>query len=103
MTKTTKYILIISITHFGLYMMSFLISFSSGMDHALDGTKINLIEMLSARVSSVLEFPLMPIVGSQPILKFPGLWGYFPIILNSLVWAFCLYFGCKKIAEIKNT
>lgn len=83
-------------------MMSLLISFSSGMDYVLDGTKMNLIEIILDRVNPVLGFPLMPIVGSQSILKFPSLWGYFPILLNNLVWAFCLYFGCKKIAGIKG-
>ena len=93
MSKIIKRIALISLAHYIIYWVFFLMSFSSGMAFALDGIKPSLLEVIAINMNRILELPLMHLILGQEIFKFKGLWGHLPLFINSIVWGLFLYFS----------
>jgi hypothetical protein len=77
---------LIAASHFVLIIVLVIFTFGAGVARfdAPDGPRWT--ETLTSSVVDVLAFPLLPLLG-RPSLRFPGLWGYVPFIVNSVVWA----------------
>ena len=91
MSKSLIYVGVISLLHYIIYWVFFLVGFSSGMAFALDGIEPDLAEVLSIKVAHVLELPLIPIFMSNEVFRLDGLWGHITLFLNSIVWGLSLY------------
>jgi hypothetical protein len=66
-----------------------LFSFGASMDRFDSGRMPTFHERLAESGFTVFQLPLMPLLRFSPI-RFPGLWGYIPFLVNSLVWALVL-------------
>jgi len=45
------------------------------------------VETTAEPLFSILSFPVLPLLDRLPGLRFPGLWGYVPLMANSTLWA----------------
>jgi hypothetical protein len=77
---------LIAASHFALTIVLVIFTFGAGMARfdTLDGS--HWTETLASSVVDVLVFPVLPLL-DRPSLRFPGLSGYVPFIVNSVVWA----------------
>ena len=60
--------------------------FGAGMARFDSGTPSNLTEKMAGWLLNVLAFPLVSALDWLPVLRFPGLWGYIPFVLNASLW-----------------
>jgi len=97
-------ILLIALIHFGFSVL--IVPMTMSVATALDATQpeARLHIQILVVATRILHFPI--ISGSLYSRRwFPGDWIYLPILLNSLLWAFGIYFLVaiyKKIIAKKN-
>jgi hypothetical protein len=80
--KKWEIIVSATVVHLAASLYLFLVSFGIGMHHMDTGVHLRFGEKAVCLLSDILFLPIF-------VLKphwFPGLWGYIPFILNSLVW-----------------
>jgi hypothetical protein len=61
--------------------------FGAGMARFDTGAQPSWIESAAEAAFRVLSFPVFLIVEHENTLRFPGLWGYVPVLTNSALWA----------------
>ena len=90
MIKKITIVLAIAILHFGLTVLLFLMDFSNMMSAFDDGahptTQQNLIHLTTTVMTWPIMDPLIRWGGRSVTQLFPGMLGYIPMFLNSLVW-----------------
>ncbi|MEQ3682345.1 hypothetical protein [Alcanivorax sp.] len=96
MSRSVWYIPIIALTHFALFMTTFLLSFGYEMELFDTSDEISQIESVLHMAYLVLAFPLVTLISNLESMSFPDLWGYVPILANSFLWALALSQGIKK-------
>ena len=72
--------------HFVLTLVLVIFTFGAGMARFDMPDRPHWTETVASSVVDVLVFPVLPLL-DHPSLRFPGLWGYVPFIVNSVVWA----------------
>ena len=60
--------------------------FGSGMARFDSGVSIGLAERIAGWLLKLLTFPVVLALDWLPSLRFPGLWGYSPFIVNASIW-----------------
>jgi len=94
-------IILITIGHATLTCLLFLQSFRMGMSRFDSGATAMSGERLLSGVVEIMMWPLItPIMHWQPkwfYRVFPGLLGYIPLLLNSLIWAFVIVWLWRRI------
>ena len=108
MKKKTIVLLSTTVLHFGLTVSLFLAEFSAGMNRFEAGTTSTAGDSLLHFVAITLMWPIFyPMVnwGGQFASKFfPGILGYVPMLLNSLIWGFMsLWFFNLMTGQKSNT
>lgn len=88
-------IAVLTAVHFVLMFVSFLASFGTSMDRFDSGRTVTVAERMVTGLHQVLTFPIMPFLKFIP-LRVPGLWGYIPLGLNSLLWGVLLSFALTR-------
>jgi hypothetical protein len=82
-----KYWLVFTLLHFILSSAAFLWSFSV-TSKVFDGREVSIIALNVPKVLfDILLFPLSAVIHS---FSLPGLWGWLPILVNSLLWGFAI-------------
>lgn len=103
MKNKILFILAFTILHAILSWLLFLKLFSMTMHRFNTGETANLLEQILEVVSTILLCPLcypLDRWGGRCVLNvFPGLWGYIPLLLNSLVWAIIVYLVYNKLSS----
>lgn len=79
-------ILVFAVLHAALSFGLFLFSFGRGMARMETATTPTLPETIAEAAVQVLYFPFMHLAQLVPGW-FTGLWGYLPLVINSLFWA----------------
>ncbi len=85
-------ILLAATTHAALSLGGFLLAFQKGMARFDAGGPTSMIEQALNIVVFVLHFPLVHLAQGAPRGWFSGLWGYVPILANSLLWSVMLVY-----------
>ncbi len=94
-------VLLITLCHASVTFLLFLQAFGMGMARFDTGAPSTLLERVISAAATVLMYPLI-----TPILQwrlgwlnslFPGLFGYIPFVLNSLIWALVLTYLLRRI------
>ena len=88
-------IAVLTAVHFVLMFVSFLASFGTSMDRFDSGRTVTVAERMVTGLHQVLTFPIMPFL-KFILLRVPGLWGYIPLGLNSLLWGVLLSFALTR-------
>ena len=60
--------------------------FGLGMARFDSGVSIGLAERIAGWLFKLLAFPVVLALDWLPSLRFPGLWGYIPFIVNASIW-----------------
>lgn len=81
--------------HLLVTVISFLISFGSSMSRFDTGAAASVGERVASLTFEVLHWPIVPLCMVLPI-PLPGLIGWLPFLLNSALWAFCLYWIWRR-------
>lgn len=83
-------ILILSAAHSALVL--YLLTLDTGYKaERLNGGLASYIERMLDILTNILLFPLSFMLEVLPQASFPGLWGYIPFGLNSLLWGLGFY------------
>lgn len=90
--KKKVYLVVITALHFILTIGLMLFSFSEVMSRFDDGIPPTVKTHLFYTGMSILSFPIVSLARLGPSI-YPGLLGYIPYILNSLLWAFVIVYG----------
>ena len=77
---------LIAAIHFVLTVVLVIFTFGSGMARFDTPDGPHWTETVASSVVDVLVFPVLPLI-DRPSLRFPGLWGYVPFMVNSVVWS----------------
>ena len=81
----------IAIAHFAVSLTLFFEQFGMGMARFDTGAEASIGERVLGVVVSVLHSPVVTVgLAVIPARALPGLWGYVPFMLNSLLWGFAL-------------
>jgi hypothetical protein len=83
-------ILILALLHAALSFGIFLLAFGRGMSRFDTGNSPTVLERVLDAAALVLYFPFMHLAQLAPKGWFSGLWGYFPLLINSSLWAVVL-------------
>jgi|GEM_PF-4588739 len=90
-----------TILHGALTTLAFLWSYGVGSDH-FEGRPVSLFSVYASEwLSETLKFPL--VTASFKIFRFPGLWGYMPILLNSALWVTMLMFLFGRLCRVLSS
>jgi hypothetical protein len=86
--KRLRIILVFALVHAIVSVAIFIVSFGRSMARFDTGDDPSVFEVLLSTLSEVLFFPLMHLLNLfEPAPRvFAGLFGYIPIIANSLLW-----------------
>jgi hypothetical protein len=97
-----KYLLFFVPLHAGLSWALFLSAFSIGMHQFDTGAPDSLLQTVVETSSNVLLSPVFTAVVESKRLRplFPGLLGYFPLLLNSAVWAFLVWAAVVMVSRL---
>ena len=60
--------------------------FGASMARFDSGAPASATESIARWVFAILSFPLLSLLERMPAVRFPGLWGYVPVLLNASVW-----------------
>jgi len=92
---------LITICHAMLTWLFFMLSFRMGMSRLDSGPPGMPGEHVLSRAAEIMMWPLItPLLHWQPKLfyrAFPGLLGYIPLLLNSLIWALVIMWLWRRI------
>ena len=96
-----KPIILIAIAHFIVSRVLFIWSFGLGMARFDTGQPASARERTAEGASNVLDFPIRLIVDQLPPDLMPGLIGYIPFVVNSLIWGLVIWFVYSRIVNAK--
>jgi hypothetical protein len=77
---------LIAASHFVLTIVLVIFTFGAGMARFDAADSPRWRETVASSAVDVLAFPVLPLL-DRPSLRFPGVWGYVPFVVNSVVWA----------------
>jgi hypothetical protein len=96
-------IVIITICHAALSVLALLLSFGMGMSRFDSDVGPSIAEHILDAILVVLYSPVQTVLlASAPGTWFPGLWGYLPTVVNSLVWAVAIVWGVRWWRRARN-
>jgi hypothetical protein len=97
-----KYLLFFVPLHAGLSLALFLSAFSMGMHQFDTGAPDSLLQTVVEASSDLLLSPAFTAVVESGRLRplFPGLLGYFPLFLNSAVWALLVWAAVVAVSRL---
>ena len=101
MKNQSKIFLSVALIHFVTYMTFFLLDSSYSWDAFENIDNASTWTHLIQEIHETLSFPIISSLFDSK-LRFPGIWGYIPIISNSLLWSACIIFISKIILKLKN-
>ncbi len=84
-------IAILSIAHFLVCMLLIVYVFGRAMTRFDTLTEPGWVDSGAGIVLGVLTFPLNFFLEVMPADWLPGLWGYIPFVLNSILWGMALF------------
>lgn len=84
--RFVKGVVIVATIHLVLSVFCLVWLFSGSMARFDTGEAASMPETITQAGTEVLLFPLSEVDGLLSPKAFPGLWGYIPFMLNSLVW-----------------
>ena len=84
-------ILVLTVLHFFTCIFLLITVFGNSMGRLDKGGEPAFHERMLDIILSALLFPVEFILERLPSSAFPGLWGYIPFFLNSLLWGLGLY------------
>ena len=96
-----KRILLIAVAHFVVSRILFLWVFGRGMQQLDTGRSLTVFETATDLVSRALDFPLSLALGLVPRGWLPGLIGYVPFAINSLIWGVVVWFVVSRLINGK--
>lgn len=97
--KKLSTILLVALVHCLLSGFLLISSFHFSLD--ADAPPLSLYQQVAAPLSKILLLPaFLPLAEFAP-KAFPGLLGYIPMYLNSLIWAIAIVFIRDKFTEKK--
>ena len=96
-----KPIILIAIAHFIVSRVLFIWSFGLGMARFDTGQPATALERITEGASNVLDFPITLVVNQRPQDLMPGLVGYIPFVVNSLIWGLVIWFVYSRIVNAK--
>lgn len=80
-------IALLALAHFGASLACTLARFNSAVYLYATGASPSIGDVLLDRCQKLLQFPLVPVAQWAPPDAFPGLFGWIPFAMNSLLWA----------------
>ena len=87
-SRIRNLVLFISVT--GIHVVTSIVLlfyvFGSGMARFDTGAPERATESIARWVFAVLSFPVLTLLERMPIARFPGLWGYVPVLANASLW-----------------
>jgi hypothetical protein len=60
--------------------------FGAGMARFDSGAAASATESVAGWAFAILSFPLLTLLERIPAVRFPGLWGYVPVVANGAIW-----------------
>ena len=104
--KKFKILISLTLIHATISVILFLKSFTYGMNSFETGefpsVSGKILELISTIFLCPLFYPLSKWGGKGTHNIFPGLLGYIPLIINSIIWAIIIYWIMKKLRLIKS-
>jgi hypothetical protein len=94
-------VVVATLLHAALSVVAFLLSFTRGMARFETGSAPTWAEEALRAIAEILYFPFMHLAQLAPRNWFPGLWGYVPVLFNSLFWAILLVYGWHALHSRK--
>ena len=81
-------VLFISVTgiHIASSIVLVLYVFGAGMARFDSGAPASVTESVAGWAFAILSFPLLSLLERMPAARFPGLWGYVPVVANGAFW-----------------
>lgn len=81
-------LLLISVTgiHVASSIVLLLSVFGAGMARFDSGAPASATESVARWAFAILSFPLLSLLERMPAARFPGLWGYVPVVANGAIW-----------------
>lgn len=90
------FVALVAVAHAALSIELFVLAFGSGMERFDSSASPSTGERLLEGLVTILHAPLVTLALPQsPAGWFPGLWGYIPFLLNSLLWAAVLVWTAR--------
>ena len=96
-----KPIILIALVHFFISRALFIWSFGLSMARFDMGKPATALEWFAEGVSNVLDFPIALLINQLPPAWFPGLVGYIPFVINSVVWGLVVWFVYSRTVNAK--
>jgi hypothetical protein len=81
-------VLFISVTgiHVASSIVLLLYVFGAGMARFDSGAAASATESVAGWAFAILSFPVLTLLERVPAVRFPGLWGYVPVVANGAIW-----------------
>ena len=92
-----KQILLITVAHFLASRLLFLWVFGREMQLSDTGRSPTVFETAAALTSRAFDFPMSLVLGFVPRGWLPGLVGYLPLAINSLIWGVVVSFAISRL------
>ena len=72
--------------HVASSIVLFLYVFGAGMARFDSGAPASVTESVAGWAFAILSFPFLTLLERMPAARFPGLWGYVPLVANGAIW-----------------
>jgi hypothetical protein len=84
--RIARLIVVLAMIQTAVSFVLSLLTFASAMHRFDNGGEPTPVEQLFSAAAQLFAFPILTLARSLE-LRFPGLWGWVPFILNGLVWS----------------
>ena len=97
-----KPIILIAVAHFIVSRTLFIWAFGREMARFDTGQPPSGLDRVAGGgLSRVLDFPILPLINHLSSNWLPGLLGYLPFMVNSLIWGVIAWFVVSRIVNAK--
>jgi|SRR5581483_5238148 len=93
-------ILTLTLLHASLSLVAFFFAYRTGMGRFDAGSTPTILEQALDVSVIVLYFPVVWLAQLAPQDRFPGLWGYVPVFINSACWAVALVYAGALVRRV---
>jgi len=93
--KRALTIAMLAVAHFSASAIGTMAKLHAAMQMFETGQPPSFVELLLDRMLTLLYFPLVTVARLAPRDAFPGLIGWLPFALNSLLWACAIVWACQ--------
>jgi hypothetical protein len=101
--RTRTVVVIVALAHSALSVGLFMLVSGAGMARFDTGAPSSNAEWVLEIIVAILHAPVATLAfESVPIGWLPGLWGYLPLLLNSLIWALVLVWIARLLGRFRS-